>query len=251
MKKALAFGGVGFLAYLAFAVVLLPADRVYGWLGQSQTAVKLYDISGTFWSGAARGALIDGRSLRSVTWQVRPWSVFLGKVQIAWAFDNGDAFGKGVAALGMNKTLGLSNVQAQIPVSELQPLLRLPVQLEGVLNVDVEDLDYDPATQRVSEATGVVAWNNAGVAKVTDTPLGTFRLTVTSDEGKILGQLQDVGEGPLSAAGNLVLTPDRQWSFQGEVGLRDPQRRDVANVLNLLGRPNADGKIPLQQTGTL
>lgn len=250
MKKGLAYAAIGFLAYIIFAVVLLPADRVYGWIGQSLGAVKLYDVSGTIWSGAARGALIDGRPLRSVKWQIRPWSVFLGKVQIGWSFDNGDSWGKGVAALGMNKMLGLQDVQAQIPVSQLQPMLRLPVQLEGVLAVDVDDLDYDPATQLVTQATGIVTWNDAGVAKVTDASLGTFRLTVTSEDDKILGQLQDGGEGPLSANGNLVLTPDRKWSFQGEVALRDPQRRDVANVLNLLGRPNAEGKIPLQQTGT-
>lgn len=249
--KALKLSLIGVAAYVAFAVLLIPADRLYGWFGDRQQVVKLYDISGTVWSGGARTALLGNQALRTVKWQVRPWSVVTGGLKIAWSFDNGDAWANGVASLNMNNTLGFKDTTAKLPISQLQPYLRLPVVLEGLISLDVDSLTYDPVTQWVTKAQGVVNWNEAGVAKVTDQPLGDFRLAVATESDQIKGQLQDGGGGPLAAAGLLEISPERKWSFDGELSLRDQSRRDLVNMLSLFGPADPQGRIKLKQSGVL
>lgn len=249
--KAVKLSLIGILAYVAFSVLLIPADRLYGWFGDRQQFVKLYGISGTVWSGSARAAQVGGQALRAVKWQVRPWSVVTGGLNIAWSFDNGDAWANGVASLNMNNTLGFKNTAAKIPVSQLQPHLRIPVVLEGMVSLDVGSLTYDPATQWVTKAEGVINWNEAGVAKVTDKPIGDFRLSVVTESDQIKGQLQDAGSGPLAATGLLEITPDRKWAFDGEISLRDQNRLDLVNVLSLFGRADPQGRMKLKQSGVL
>ncbi len=252
MKKGLAYGAFVLLAYLVFLVASFPADRVYAYMKDSLEKTTLYGITGTVWSGAAKAAESDGRVFRTVRWGVRPWSVVLGRVDIRWSFDNGDAWGSGVAGLALDDTIKLRSLEALLPVSELQSFFpRLPAQLNGTLSIELDSAEYSPQEKRLSEAFGVVTWNNATVTVMEEASLGNFNMTLETNDDGITGTLTDEGDGPLSADGLLLLKPDNAYQFNATFAARDPQRRDLVQGLRLLGRPDAQGAVKVDYSGKL
>ena len=69
----------------------------------------------------------------------------------------------------------------------------------------------------------------------------------TKDEA-VQGVLSD-GGGPLSAEGLLTLSADGAYQFSGRFAARGD--KDLEQALRTMGRPGADGKVAVKQSGTL
>src|SRR6185295_20179934 len=68
--------GVG--AYIAFTLATFPAGVALRWFAPS--GVTFAGVAGTLWSGSAASCSVQGMSLDTLRWRVRPWSLFLGRV---------------------------------------------------------------------------------------------------------------------------------------------------------------------------
>jgi general secretion pathway protein N len=252
MKQAVGYVLLGVTAFIVFTVMLFPADRAYSLAQDKLSGATLYEVGGTVWNGKAAGAKLNGTTLRTVSWQAKPWTVVLGRVDVGWSFDNGDAWGSGIAGLAMDGSLIFRDVDAQAPADQVQPLLpRIPAQLGGVFSVDLERLELAPDTPRIPKASGEVVWTNASITVVNPAALGDFTFTLeTGDDDAVNGLLKD-NEGPLEAEGYLVIKPDDQYEFSATLAARDPARNDLIQGLRFLGRPDRDGKVKVKYTGSL
>jgi len=253
MKKGVAYVVVGLLAYIAFIVVMFPADRAYSYIKDTIPAATLYGITGTLWSGQAKAIKVDDNIYRSFQWKIKPWSVILGRIDVWWSFDNGDEWANGTAGFNLNEEVLLSNVEAQFPTSKINELIpTLPVELLGVLSVELDDALFDIVAMRFMEVYGTLTWNNANLPVISKAPLGNFSLHIeTNEEFAITGLLEDNGEGPLSANGELQLNPDDSYQFNATFSPRDPKQTDLARGLRWLGRPDAQGQVSVNYSGTL
>lgn len=252
MKRTVGYVLFGVALYVVFAIATFPAARAYVLLEDKLADVTLYDVSGTVWNGKAKAADVQNQHLRSVNWSLRPWTVPLGRLDVKWSFDNGNMWGSGIAGLTAGGNLRLAGLEAAVPATELQPLLRrVPARLGGTFVVDLENAKVDMAANVPLAAQGQLRWKNAAITVVEEAGLGQFQMDFeTTDEG-VQGTLTDGGDGPLEAEGLLLVQPDGQYRFTGTVAVRDTSRRDLIQGLRFLGRPGPDGRIPLSYSGTL
>lgn len=252
MKRAVwvwyaAFGAV---LYFAFLVITFPAERAYVLMKSKLTGITLYNVSGSVWSGNASAAQLGQKLFQSITWDIKPWSVLLGRLDIGWSFDNGEAKGHGVAGLSPSGNISFRNVTALLPIKELRPwLMRIPAPLEGSVVIELDDALTESKAKRLTEANGKLVWKAASIAVGAGIPLGDFQMMLnTGDEG-IKGVVKDLG-GPIQAQATLLLK-DGILQLSGTLVSRDTRRTDITQGLSLLGRPGPDGRFSINYKGAL
>lgn len=254
MKQTIGYVTLGVCAYFIFTVVMFPADLAYVWLSPSLKNIALYDVKGTAWSGRAAAAKVGDRSFRGVTWDLRPWSVLLGRVDANVRFDNGESWAKGNVGLGLDKTLRMSGLDAQLAMSEIKPILpKLPVDLGGIVAVNLANGRFDTTSKKLTEATGNITWQNASLPMLNNLALGNFRVEFTTTNEGIQGKFNDDGSGPLVADGTLLLKPDNSYQLNGTLAARDKARADIANGIRFIpgAKPEPDGRVKVSFNGTL
>lgn len=235
------YAALGAVSYLAFLVATFPADRAYALTKSKLTGFTLYTPSGTLWSGKASAAQLGTKVFQSVSWDVRPLSILLGRLDIGWSFDNGDGKGHGVAALSPSDNVTFKDVTASLPIKELRPwLMRVPVPLEGRVDIELEDVVADFKTKRVTKANGKLVWKEASIAVGSGIALGSFQMLLSTEDETIKGMVKDLG-GPIQAQATLVIKGN-SIQLSGTAVSRDTLRTDITQGLSFLGRPGPDGR---------
>lgn len=252
MKKTLGYVALGVCAYIVFLVALFPADRAYAFARSALGETALYDVKGTVWHGRAAAVQVGGQTLRAVRWSLAPWTVFLGRVDVNLAFDSGETWGNGVVGLGINKALHVRALELQLPAAALRSLLpRVAVPLAGAFTLNLERGKFDAATRQIHDLQGSLTWQNAALDMPNAPALGAFRVDLAPSAEGITGTLKDTGDGPLVAQGSLLLKPDNTYQFNAAFAPRDPGNTSLAQGLMFLGRPDAEGRVKVNYSGTL
>lgn len=240
----------GVLAYVAFLVLSFPADRVYQfWKADAgkQQPIALSQISGSIWSGQAGQALINGQRLEGLSWTLQPWALGAGKVALSWGAKLADGFGEGQLAAGLQGELEMGHLKARLPLSEISVRALQALQPKGTLNLNLKHVAW--TGQTLSSAEGRLVWNGAGINILQDLEFGDLVLTLENTPDGVKGVLSD-GGGPLQAEGVLTLSADGKYTFSGSFAARGGDQA-LTNALRTLGRPGADGKVKVSQSGTL
>jgi len=253
VKKVVTSLVIGLLFYVAFLVVQFPSRQAYALLESHLEGVQLYEPEGTVWQGKAKALDFRNQRFQAIEWQLKPWSVVLGRLDIDWSFDNGDAFGNGTAGLGWDSSVKLSAVSANLPSTFIQPYLPdMPAKLGGIFSVDLDELYYDSAESALRTIAGELVWRSAAVTVVSELPLGEFQVVLITDESGIVGQLKEADTSDLLAAGQLSLSADNSYKVDVTLAVRNPpQRRDLSQGLSFIGRPDAKGQFKLSYSGQL
>ncbi len=250
MKSILGYLLAGIAAYLVFLAVQFPADRAYALLAQRlDLPVALYQLEGSAWRGEARELFWEGRRLGRVTWQFRPQSLVLGRLEArVHLTPTASSRLEAVAGRRWDGALYLRAGDARLSLAELEPLFnRDPMGLTGILTVTLEELDIEAG--RITALRGRAVIEKAGLAPPVDVTVGGFEVDFDlNPEGFIEARLKDRG-GPLQAQGQLRIQPDGSYRLSATLAARDPRRSDIRQALGYLGTPGPDGRISLVRTG--
>lgn len=249
----------GLLVYVAFLVWSFPAQRAYAYWQHSDLAepnLRLSGIDGSIWSGRAALALLNGQRLEALEWHFQPWALLTGKVGIDWRLSLPEAQGaagyaQGSTRLGLDGGLQFPAVEGRLPALLLATLGGAEaVRPSGSVSLNLQDLRWDG--QRLRSANGRIVWSGAGVNLFKPVTLGDLSLTLQTVDADIKGVLSDAS-GPLEAAGELTLSADGRYTFNGSFAPRQgvAGAGELASALNSLGRPGPDGKWRIQQAGQL
>lgn len=242
---------IGLLAYLVFLVVQFPADRAYAmWKTGpgAQQKVVLSGLSGTVWQGSAQQALIDGQRLQGLEWHLKPWTVLFGKLSLDYEVRLDDGFLRGSLAADPQGAVAFDALEAKLPLAQLSIKALAALRPAGVVNLNLQDVDWNG--QALLSAQGRVVWTGAGINLFQPLQFGDLALTLETRDDAVVGQLSD-GGGPLQADGLLTLKPDGSYQFSGSFAARDGTQSPLGRALKSLGRPGADGRIQVSQSGTL
>lgn len=252
MKRILSYVALGLCAFLVFAVVELPADRVYSWIKPSLGGAVLYDVKGTFWRGKAAAAKVNGKLYRAVQWSVAPWTIVLGRLDANVRFDNGDSWAHGRVGITAGKQLRFTDVTAQMSAAEVRPMFpRIVLDFAGTFVLKLADAEFDPQANKLTGVSGELTWLDAMLGSANGMALGTFKLALTSAADGITGKLADDGKGPLSAEGTLLLKPDNTYQLTGSLATRDASRSDLVLALRGIGQPDSEGRVKISYNGAL
>ncbi len=248
MMRLVGYVVLGVLAYAGFLIASFPAERAFALLNMEAMNVRAAGLSGTAWSGKAVLLQVEGRNLERVSWQVKPWSVLLGQLNIDVELDGTELAGSANVGLHADGLIQLSAVDLQVSAAEVSALLNTPVDLGGRFDVQLQSAEL--MGQLIRSAEGNIRWQRAGVVSPIAQPLGEFVAELTTEEAGVKGLVKDEG-GPLQLDGIVMLSPDGAYDFNGSVGVRDRQQTMLVQGVQAMGRPGKDGQVPLQYSGRL
>lgn len=250
MKRALTWIAAGVALYAVALLATLPAGWGYHWakavLGD---AAALSGLGGSVWDGSARRAQLGPFALERLHWELRPWALLLGRVDVALEFRYAGQPGRLALSRWPGGTLVARDVELLLPASDFQSLLRLPgAELGGAVAVALERLVVEHG--RITAAAGRVGWERAAVLRPVPAQLGGFTLELENADDGVKGVLRDQGEA-VQAEGLFTMANDGKYRFTASFASRDPRQPAIAQGLQLFGQPGADGRVRVDSQGVL
>ena len=233
----------GVLFYLLFLLMQMPVSWLIAQL-PSDSPAQLRQASGTPWNGSVRQVTwkVDNEQLElgQLTWRLIPSELLDGRIglRIGLASNNHKLSGTLLIAEDGLQLKGFQgSLEATIlgfvsrPLSLLQP--------KGSLELDIASLNLK--RNRVHGAARL-DWLNARSGLI-GAPLGNYRAELTANpDGRRARINIHTRQGALAINGDGDFIPGK--GVEGKLSLTPPQddsRQLYTPVLNLLGRPNANG----------
>jgi general secretion pathway protein N len=240
MKRLWPLVALGVGAFIIFALVTLPAGIVLSRLGSS--GIHAGGVSGTIWTGRAQVLQIQGAHIGSVEWDLHVLPLFAARVSADVKVTRIDGFATTKLDAGFGGRLRLQDLTASLPLSIIPPHL-IPGGWNGTLNGRFAQLTLDNGwptqvngTLEVVELTGPAS---------NPTKAGSYRIAfdpATASAELLQGAISDAGDGPLQVSGTLELRPDRTYKLDTLIAARPDAPRSLAQVLEFLGPPDAQGR---------
>lgn len=253
MKRNWPLVVLGIAAFIVFALATLPATIVTSRL--ARFGISAAGVSGSAWNGQAQVLQAGALNLGSATWKLHPLALFAARLQVDLQLTRPDGFARSAITLAPSGRTRFDQLTASVPLAAL-PSTVLPGGWTGTLNLKLAELTVERGWP-VSATGTVEAVDLTGPAR-RPSRIGSFKVALpapnraatqeaTPDE--LTGALSDMG-GTLQIAGTLQLKRDRSYLIKGLVATRPDTPRDVADSLQFLGTPDAQGRRPFSLAGT-
>lgn len=244
---------LGVSAWLLFMVWRFPAPVAYSMFVETAgQKLQAAGVDGTLWHGEAAQLQYQQRAVGSLSWQLSPWGLLLGRLGGELALYQGDGYlqAQGKVPLGGDE-VSLSTLQGRLPLEMIQPYLTMiPLPLDGVLSLKLKDLLVD-AEGRLQQAEGRIVWHQAGVTAPQPLPFGDLQMNIQSSEaGGIEGVISDSG-GPLQLSANFTLSAEGAYQLKGQVQAAESAPKELRSSLGMLGKANSQGAYPINFSGSL
>ncbi len=141
----------------------------------------------------------------------------------------------------------MSDLVASLSLSEIHPALRAN-RIDGMVNIQMESLVLINGWP--AEAEGSIGIGNLKAAAAGPDPLGNFRVEITTQDGDIVGLVEDTG-AILDVTGTLRLADDRSYSLIGNVAPNSETPAALNRNLRGLGTPDENGQRQFRLEGAL
>ncbi len=242
---------VGVAAYLLFMLMTFPAARVYAWWLSGIPELEVAAVEGSIWSGGALGVRVGDTTVRSLRWHARPLQLL--RLRPTWDLDARleEGFVRTRLAVTPGGAIDLRDVQGQFPLPLLAPVLELPPNmLRGEVNVGFDRLLIN-GLPRYAEGRATLGDAAFRIGRNV-TALGHFIAEVdTGEDGVLMANIRDRGEGPLRVEGTASLDPQTD-DYRVDLNLRARDTESsLADMLSGVGQGQADGTRLLQLGGSL
>jgi hypothetical protein len=221
---------------LAWALPLFPATAICTGPG------------GTVWSGRCSSLRIGAQDLGSVSWRWHPSRLFVGRLAVDVEAVRAMDRVTGEFAFGFGQRVEARDLEAQLALAGgLLPAL--PGALQGSVTARVPQLALQGRAITVLVGDIDVRDLRQGAAAAS---IGSYTVTFpdgASPDDNLRGELRDNG-GPLAVSGTVTLTPEPGYVVEGLVAARADAAPALARQLEMLGRPDAQGRRPFSVAGT-
>lgn len=247
---------LGLGAFLAFFLNSFPAATVLRWFAPAD--LRLAGVEGTVWSGQAALASVPGLPLRDVRWNVRGWTLLVGRLSGRVGARLADGFVDTEFSLPIFSAGSGSVTASQTRISTSLPTLRNVLPVSGALgqtSVNLDELVLEEGWPRRIVGTlrisGLQVEPFAGAGD-TMIRLGDYEVTFAeSPSPDIMAAIRDTG-GPLELNGTLTLTPNREYLVEGSLATRpEAQRELIQGISIMLPEPDASGRRSFSFPGSL
>ena len=238
----------GLLFYLLFLLINLPASVVWSMAPQEiKSSIRINNMHGSAWSARADDIVIRGFELGKAKWTVNPFMLALGKlggnIHIRHALGQLESGYN----LSSDQRIELADVNGEFSAAILDAAIP-PFMLTGTIHSELDTVEIQGRT--LFAATGNLQWRNASITGVADVPLGNLTFKATP-EAKVT-KLQVTNEGGVIAiSGDIRVTGNGRYRLNLLLSSRDKQNTDLKNMLAVLGRADAQGRVRFSQAGRL
>jgi general secretion pathway protein N len=249
MKRTIWLILFGVLVFAGIVVARLPASWV---LPGPKSGVTCSDADGTIWNGTCTGLTVQQQPVGDLSWDVHASRLLAGKINADIVITRPTGSAQGNVEVGFDKSINARDIKADLPldrelVAALPPNIR---SLRGKVHAELAHVRVEgqalKAIQGVVEAQDLTDGEGSNAQR-----WGSYSLTFPpSTSGDPVGQLRDLGGGPLAVEGTLRLTPEPGFDLQGLVRARPTASPELANDIQFLGSPDAQGRRPFGLSGT-
>lgn len=239
---------LGVAAFLLFAIVTLPASLLLSFFKDS--GLTAAGVEGTVWKGRAQLVQIEGANLGTLEWDLHALALLTLRLQADVRVARTDGFAQGRVAMRSSRSIAIRNLTASLPVSTLGGLAS---GWAGTVNLKFAQMVLTEGWPSAADGTAEILNLNSpsGRSPLSGSYKVTFPAPNTPSEGEVLtGALADLG-GPLQISGTLELRPERVYVLQGLVAPRPDAPRNLAQQLQFLGEPDAQGRYPFSLEGSM
>jgi len=244
---------VGLVAALGIAIATLPARFLAGQL--SRAGLGAAELSGSVWSGYARGLTWRAAPLGDLRWSLAPSGLLRGRVTADLHLSRPDGDLTTRASVSLDGTLRLTDARVNLPVELLSTLpLGVPRNWRGRLGGQFAEVTvrkgWPSVVRGTLEMDGLIAPPPRNMS------IGSYHIEMPDPQnaGTAAGQLSARvadKEGPFSFEGRFTLGADREFMLEGLLAPRGATPPALQRSLELLGPPDANGRRPVSVSGTL
>jgi general secretion pathway protein N len=249
MKRRWTLLALGVSAYIIFALLTLPASVVLSRLGSS--GIIAAGVSGTIWKGRAQVLQVQGTNIGGVEWRLHPLPLFAARVSADVKVSRLDGFATTKLSVSLGGVVALRDLAASLPLSAL-PVNAIPRGWSATLNGRFAQLELEDGwPTRVEGTLDIVDLTGP---ERNPTQAGSYRLAfdpAASTAEVLQGAITDAGDGPLEVAGTLQLKRDRSYKLEALIAARPNAPRNLAQALEFLGPPDAQGRRQFATEGTM
>lgn len=247
-KRQLLLAGYGLLAYALFLLITLPASLALQALPASLQAGLAYDtVQGSVWRGELSAARLGQLEMGTLRWRIRPLALLRGRLAASLAGHSPHGRWQAEIELASTQALHLKQLQAELEGRLLDPLTR-PFLLQGRLQIPALSGQLQPATRL--NLAGEIRWQGAAIGGVDDISLGDVEATLQPQQRGTRITLRN-RNSPLTLDGTITLSENGNYTARFNLANRDRNRKDIDDLLKLLGRPDARGRVVIVQRGRL
>ena len=240
MKRGFVIGVVAVLAFVVILVARLPAS----WLVPAPPApIACTTVDGSLWNGICGGLVYQGKTLGDVRWTVHPLKLLSGRVAAHVVLNRGSGTSQPSSAAGdveigfSGKNITARDLKADVPLDdELRSLLN--INYLGTLHADLKSVRA--AGNALQEIHGVLEAHDLREPRGAN--FGGYSLTFPGGSGEQVGQLHDLGGGPLSVQGTVKITNPPGIVVQGLVAPGPKAPQSLQDDLRMLGSPDSQGR---------
>lgn len=249
MKRTIWLILFGVLVFAGIVVARMPVSWV---MPGPNSGVTCTETDGTIWNGTCTGLTVQQQPVGDLSWELHAARLLAGKLNADIVVTRPTGTAQGNVEAGFDKKIIARNIKADLPldqelVSALPPNLR---GLRGKIHADVALLRVEGQTLKVIQGV-VEAHDLTDGEGSTAQRWGSYSLTFPpSSGGDPVGQLRDLGGGPLAVEGSLRLTPEPGFDLEGLVAARATASPELAKDIQFLGSPDAQGRRPFSLAGT-
>lgn len=236
---------LGAFAFVISLVISAPAHLAIWFLSP---AIQPDGLQGTLLHGQARRLQIRNFDLGAVSWNLEPLYLLLGRIQSNVSVSQRDLRGHADVALGFD---GFQIADAHLTgdTDLLAPYFaNYGVVVSGRFGADIELLKLNEAGPQA--AHGAIIWQNARLESPAPISLGEVHVALTQKDETAFANLRNTAEGLRLSGGAQVR---RGWNYIAQLKIAPtaatPQA--VRDTLPLLGQPDSNGAITLNQAGKL
>jgi general secretion pathway protein N len=245
------YGAAGLAGLLFCLIAFIPAPLLYQWLRDGWgPQVQVFGVSGNLWHGQAASLSLAGIQLQSVEWRWRPQALLLGRIshRIHAETANGS-----LTAIVSDPLLGnrlhIGALSGKLPVEQLGAGIGLPIlPFSGDLQLELARLQLRAG--RPWQAQGSLDFNTLSFSFSTPpVTLGNYHAELDTVQNQIQLVISSTG-GQLEASGTGQVSREGQYQLDLTLRPRATAPAAVVNLLQPLGRPDAEGRYALKRSGS-
>ena len=240
---------IGVVVYLLFLVILFPASLAVR-LAPLPSNIQLAGVEGSIWAGSVETVHLPQRQLEQVSWDVNPWALLLGKLDVDLVIGSRATAVSAKGTLGWSMSgLSASQLRFEAPNRFLIGNARLPFRTDvnGEVSLFVETLTQ--GTPWCEQLQGKLFLNHTHVKnQFGEYPLGDMELGLSCVDGKVQLQM-DEAKNQLGVSGTLQLAAEQQVIVTAKIKETDSQPEDLKKSLMFLGKKDSQGYYPINYQG--
>jgi len=235
------------LVYGFFVVAMTPARFVVS-LVELPRNIQLGTINGSVWSGHVSSINVDGTHLEAISWDVLPSHLLALNLaaDITVGTKKSEIIAEARVSVSTSSQVTVDNLLAQSTVEHLTTISPLPMGLtaSGKLTMNVARFVYSQAW--CDTLDGHVELNHANVASsMGQVPLSHAKATLGCDQGTVSATLLPATNS-LGIDVMATLSPASHLAVSGNVLPPADAPQDFVNLLQFSGRPDPQGRYPVE-----